>query len=127
LLLWLEVRRGPRRLPTRRPAGAALEQVFDDAVEDLIDEADPRQAVITAWARMERVLAGQGLPRRAAEAPFEYAARAFAALGLPASGLEDFAWLFEWARFSLHEVTESMREDALARLRALREGIRLAA
>jgi hypothetical protein len=125
--LWRRSRARPRDGGVRRPAGPALEKVLDEAVDDVISEEDPRRAVIEAWARMERVLAASGLPRRASEAPFEYAARAFAELGLPAAGLEGFAWLFEWARFSLNEVTASMREEAVTRLVALREGIRLAA
>jgi Domain of unknown function (DUF4129) len=127
LFLWRRSRPARRRDGFRQSAGAALEDVLDVAVDDLMSEQDPRQAVIAAWARMERVLAARGLPRRPAEAPFEYAARAFAELGLPAAGLDGFAWLFEWARFSLHEVTASMRQEALARLLALREGIRHAA
>jgi hypothetical protein len=125
--LWRSSRARPRARHNRRPAGCALEKVVEDAIDDVLSEEDPRRAVIAAWARMEMVLAASGLPRHAAEAPFEYAARAFAELGLPAAGLEGFAWLFEWARFSLNEVTASMREEAVTRLVALREGIRIAA
>lgn len=125
-LLWRQVRASPRRAGAPRPAGRALQEVLDDALDGVISEQDPRRAVIVAWARMEQVLAARGLPRRPSEAPFEYAARAFAELGLPAEGLEGFAWLFEWARFSLNEVTQAMREDAAQRLSALREGLRLA-
>jgi Domain of unknown function (DUF4129) len=127
IVLWLKLR--PRRHParTRRTLEDALGGVLDDAIEDVTQEEDPRRAVIAAWARMERLLASHGLPRRPAEAPFEYAARAFDELGLPAAGLEGLAWLFEWARFSLNEVTGEMRDQALSRLRALREDLRLAA
>jgi hypothetical protein len=127
IVLWLKLR--PRRRPvgTRSRLQDALGSVLDDAIEDVAQEQDPRRAVIAAWARMERLLASHGLPRRPAEAPFESAARALDELGLPAAGLESFAWLFEWARFSLNEVTAGMRDQALARLRALREDLRLAA
>jgi hypothetical protein len=117
-----------RGKPTpRRPFRRELEEVLDDALDDLSAEADPRQAVIAAWERLERLLAAQGLPRRPAEAPFEYVGRVSARLGLPDGGLEGFAWLYEWARFSQHAVTGSMREEAVARVVALREGIRVAA
>jgi Domain of unknown function (DUF4129) len=125
--LWRQWRPLRRRPGSRRFAGGELDDILDNALDDLVNEQDPRQAVIEAWDRMERLLAAQGLPRRPAEAPFEYAARAFAELGLPAAGLDEFAWLFEWARFSLNEVTATMREEALATLIALREGIRVAA
>jgi hypothetical protein len=126
-VLWLKLRPRRHQARTRRPLQDALEGVLDDAIEDVTQEQDPRRAVIAAWARMERVLASHGLPRRPAEAPFEYAARAFDELGLPAAGLEGLAWLFEWARFSLNAVTGEMRDQALSRLRALREDLRIAA
>jgi hypothetical protein len=125
-VLWLQLRPRRRRADERRALGEALGSVLDDAIEEVEGEQDPRRAVIAAWARTERVLSRQGLPRHAAEAPFEYAARALQELGAPAAGLQGLAWLFEWARFSLHEVTPAMREDALARLRAVREVVQLA-
>jgi hypothetical protein len=125
--LWRQWR--PFRVRDRAPRrpGEELQEILDHALDDLAYEQDPRQAVIEAWERMERLLTARQLPRHASEAPYEYAARASVRLGLPASGLEGFAWLFEWARFSVNEVTPAMRQDALARLVALREGIRVAA
>jgi len=115
--------------PRRRPAATALarlREVLDDAIDDVLAESDPRRAVIAAWARLERVMARHGLPRRDSEAPFEYAARAGAALDLEARWLERLADLFEWARFSTHDVTPGMREEALGGLVAVRDGLRLA-
>jgi Domain of unknown function (DUF4129) len=116
-------------LRPRRPAApgatlAGIRQVLEDAIEDVLAETDPRRAVIAAWARLERVLAGHGLPRREAEAPAEYAARADAELAGGAVPLGRLADLFEWARFSLHDVTPAMREEALGGLRAVRDGLR---
>ncbi|HSR22823.1 MAG TPA: DUF4129 domain-containing protein, partial [Candidatus Eisenbacteria bacterium] len=108
------------------PLARRLQAVLDDAIEDVLAEADPRRAVIAAWARLERVLARSGLPRWDSEAPFEYAARAGAALEVEASWLERLADLFEWARFSTHEVTPAMRDEALDRLVAVRDGLRVA-
>jgi len=109
---------------------ARLQAVLDDAIDDVLGEADPRRAVIAAWARLERVLAAHGVPRRDAEAPFEYAARAGAELdarlGVAGGWLEQLAGLFEWARFSTHDVTPAMREEALGGLVAVRDGLRLA-
>jgi hypothetical protein len=109
---------------------ARLQALLDDAIDDVLGEADPRRAVIAAWTRLERVLAGHGVPRHDAEAPFEYAARAGAELGaelgVDGGWLEPLAGLFEWARFSTHDVTPSMREEALSGLVAVRDGLRLA-
>ena len=39
--------------------------MLDETLDDLRNEADPRKAVIAAYARMEKILAGHGLGRRA--------------------------------------------------------------
>jgi hypothetical protein len=120
--------------PRERPGAlslARLQAVLDDAIDDVLGEADPRRAVIAAWARLERVLARYGVSRHDSEAPFEYAARAGAELdarlGVEGGWLEQLAGLFEWARFSTHDVTPAMREEALTGLVAVRDGLRLAA
>jgi hypothetical protein len=120
-------------LRPRRPLGALslarLQAVLDDAIDDVLGEADPRRAVIAAWVKLEGVLAGHGVSRRESEAPFEYAARAGteldARLGVEGGWLEQLAGLFEWARFSTHDVTPGMREEALAGLVAVRDGLRV--
>lgn len=128
VLAWWFLR--PRRPRSRALSLARLQAVLDDAIDDVLGEADPRRAVIAAWARLERVLAGHGVARRDAEAPFEYAARAGAELdaqlGVEGGWLAQLAGLFEWARFSTHEVTPAMREEALGGLVAVRDGLRLA-
>jgi hypothetical protein len=124
LVWWTLLRRRGR--PGATPV-ARVRAVLDDAIDDVLHERDPRRAVIEAWAKLERVLARQGLPRRESEAPFEFAARASVELGVEAAWLERLAGLFEWARFSLHEVTPAMREEALGGLTAVRDGLRVAA
>lgn len=125
VLAWHTLR-SARIRPSRSPL-ASLEALLDDAIEDVLAEADPRRAVIAAWARLERVLAGHGLPRRAAEAPFEFALRACLELGIQRASLERLADLYEWARFSLNEVTPAMREEALNGLLDVRDGLGVAA
>jgi uncharacterized protein DUF4129 len=119
--------RTPPTAAASRPAPAELEAVLDDALAAAAGEGDPRRAVITAWARVERLLAERGLARRPSQAPFEYARAASTAAGLEPQALEDLAALYEWARFSQHPVTADMRREALERLAEVREGIRLAA
>jgi len=125
VLSWRTLRSA--RIRSSRSPLASLEALLDDAIEDVLAEADPRRAVIAAWARLERVLAGHGLPRRAAEAPFEFALRACLELGIQRVSLERLADLYEWARFSLNEVTPAMREEALNGLLDVRDGLRVAA
>jgi Domain of unknown function (DUF4129) len=108
-----------RRRPPRTPAERLVDLV-DDTLEDLEREPDPRRAVIAAWARMERGLAAAGLPRRPAEAPFEYAGRVLeAALARPSS-VHRLTGLFERAKFSQHRIGEGDRAQAIAALRAVR-------
>jgi Domain of unknown function (DUF4129) len=121
---------GGRRRPPRTPAGH-LAELLDDTLEDLEREPDPRLAVIAAWARMERGLAAAGLPRRPAEAPFEYAARVLESawsLELRRAGrrpvpVHRLTALFERAKFSHHAIGPADRDEAIAILRAVRAGL----
>jgi hypothetical protein len=111
-----------RRRPPRTP-GERLVELLDDTLEDLEREPDPRRAVIAAWARMERGLAAAGLPRRPAEAPFEYAGRVLeSALARPGS-VHRLTGLFERAKFSRHAIGEADRDEAIAALRAVRREV----
>jgi Domain of unknown function (DUF4129) len=125
-----------RRGPPRTPAELLVE-LLDDTLDDVEREPDPRRAVIAAWARMERGLAAAGLPRRASEAPLEYAGRVLAtAAGPPGQPFGAFPTgptpavrpasvrrltdLFERAKFSHHTIDRAMRDEAVAALRAVR-------
>jgi hypothetical protein len=114
-----------RRRPPRTRAERLVE-LLDDTLEDLEREPDPRRAVIAAWARMEAGLAAAGLPRRPSEAPFEYAARvletALDPIGEgPPSSVHRLTGLFERAKFSLHDIGQGDRDQAIAALRAVRQ------
>ena len=59
--------RSDARSRGRRSGEALAEQlavVLDETLDDLRAEADPRRAIIAAYARLERVLAANGVPRR---------------------------------------------------------------
>jgi Domain of unknown function (DUF4129) len=91
-----------------------------DAAAAAAIPADPRAAVLAAYARMETALASVGLARRPSDAPREYLARLEAGLGggrAPAARLTE---LFERARFSAHPVGESSRAEAIDALETLR-------
>jgi Domain of unknown function (DUF4129) len=115
-------RRGPPRTPAER-----LVELLDDALDDLERDPDPRRAVIAAWARMERGLAAAGLPRRPAEAPFEYVGRVLAASPVRPAHVHRLTGLFERAKFSRHTIDQAMREEAVAALRAVRADLAEAA
>ncbi|MGH7704333.1 MAG: DUF4129 domain-containing protein [Candidatus Dormibacteria bacterium] len=93
---------------------------IDRSLEELAAGADPRLAVISAYERMERTLAGVGLAARNVETPLEYLERALARLPTSRTALARLTDLFETARFSTHAVGSDMRSEAESVLRSLR-------
>jgi hypothetical protein len=117
--LYAAERRRKRRLPSEALVTDELVEALDETLDDLREETDPRRAVIAAYARMERVLAGHGIPRRRFEAPHEYLARVLSDLTHGGRGAERLTALFERARFSTHEIDPSMKDDAIAAVEEL--------
>jgi hypothetical protein len=115
-------RRPPRpwRIRTREAVSAAL----DFSLDDLRNEPDLRRAIIAAYARMERALAGAGLPRAPSEAPFEYVERALRSLDTSGASVSRLTALFEWAKFSQHEPRPEMKDDAIDALATVRDELR---
>jgi Domain of unknown function (DUF4129) len=109
-----------RRRPGPLSPRAAVAAGARDAIEDIAIPADPRAAVLAAYARMEATFAGVDLARRASEAPREYLARLEAALDGGRAPAERLTSLFERARFSPHAIDEPLRAEAIEALTALR-------
>ena len=72
-----------------------------------VRRARSTQAVIAAYARLERALAAYGLPRRPSEAPEEYVARILVDLDVGTASVRRLTSLFERAKFSQHVVDEA--------------------
>lgn len=102
----------------------ALAQVMDDALEDIRAERDPRKAIIAAYARMEKLLAGFGRAREPAEAPFEYLARVLLELRVSRHPVEALTELFERAKFSLHALGGEDKSRAIQALESVRDELR---
>jgi hypothetical protein len=117
-------RRGPRQ---RNGVAATLADALDDSLDDLRAEADPRRAVIAAYARLERILAAHRLARRSPETPEEYLGRILPELDVDPASIRRLTDLFMWAKFSHHEVGPSMKEEAIAALTTTRDDLRAAA
>jgi len=105
-------------------AARALADVLDDAVDDLRTTPDPRLAVIAAYDRMERILAGHGLARRRSEAPLEYLPRVLAVLDASGPAGARLTALFERAMFSLLPVDRAEQDAAVDALVAVRDELR---
>jgi Domain of unknown function (DUF4129) len=131
---------GWRRRRRRRPAQDAAEdeatsrgaeedveiarRAIESAVEQLRDPADPRAAVIAAYARMEAVLAERQLGHLAHEAPREYLARVLREQGMPERSLATLTDMFEEARFSRHPIPRSASRRALRELQDVHVALR---
>ena len=102
---------------------AAVAQAVDESLDDLRAEPDPRRAVIAAYARLERVLAAHGLPRKPSEAPFEYLTRMLTNLSVSDHSARALTDLFERAKFSQHAVGPEMKEQAIDALETVRDDL----
>lgn len=107
-----------------RTIGEALAQVMDDALDDIRAERDPRKAIIAAYARMEKLLAGFGRARTPAEAPFEYLTRVLLELRVSRHPVEALTELFERAKFSAHELGGQDKARAIEALESVRDELR---
>jgi hypothetical protein len=121
---------GLRGIHFRRPGSplarlaAQLQEAVDDSLEGLEAEPDPRRAVIGAYARMERSLAGVGMPRSGHETSLEYLDRLLTMLDAPGAVVRRLTDLFQVAKFSDHPIGEEMKQEAIALLVELREYLR---
>ena len=122
--IWIYVRRRGELVPSdERSLEADLVVALETTIDDLRNERDARKAVIAAYAQMERTLTSHGLARHRAEAPFEYLARILRGLHVGDSATRTLTDLFEYAKFSRHEIDAAMKEEAIGALVAIREDL----
>lgn len=120
VVLWLR----PPRPAVAPPEASAARAAVDAAIGALGAEADPRRAVIAAYAAMQRTLGEHGVARSSTEAPREYLQRVLVAGQANEREARTLTGLFEEARYSTHPIPERFREAALAALRSLRGRLR---
>jgi hypothetical protein len=118
------MRRERRGLEEQHRLELELESLLDETLADLYAMRDPREAIIAAYGRMERLFASSGLPRDPSEAPMEYLNRALGELHASGSALTRLTALFEWAKFSNHEVDTGMRDEAIRALTLVRDELK---
>jgi hypothetical protein len=117
VVLALRRRRG---LLPEVPVRVRLEEVLDETLDDLHNEQDPRKAVIRAYAKMERIFAAVGVPRRESEAPVEYLERILDLVTVGSVSARRLTRLFARARFSPHEIDTGMKQEAIDAVTGLR-------
>jgi hypothetical protein len=112
-------------VPLERDTSVAdeLAASINDAIDDLEAEPDARRAVIAAYARMEGVLSRNGLRRRPSETPVEYLRRILLGLTSRGNAVRRLTSLFEQAKFSRHDIDQTMKRDAIGALREIRDDL----
>jgi hypothetical protein len=121
--MYVRSRRRLAPLWEERGLEADMVSAIETTIDDLRNERDARRAVIGAYALMERTLARHGLARDRSEAPLEYLAKILRGLHVRETAVVSLTRLFEYAKFSGHEVGPVMKEDAIEALIAIRDDL----
>jgi hypothetical protein len=123
--VWTYVRSRRRLAPLLEDRSLQVDMIsaIETTIDDLRSERDPRRAVIAAYALMERTLAAHGLARHRSEAPLEYLASILRGLHVRESAVRTLTTLFEYAKFSRHDVDAEMKEEAIEALIAIRDDL----
>ncbi len=109
--------------PKAQPRQSTLTRAIDLGLDELRAHADPREAVVAAYAPMEEVLGAHGAARRPAEAPFEYLGRVLVQVGVHAESAGRLTELFERAAFSRQAIGEPLRRDAVTALARIHDEV----
>ena len=122
---WIFISRDRPGTRSTEPDGVEeeLAGALGSTIDDLRAERDARRAVIAAYANMERILASHGFARGRSELPYEYLARVLQLLQVRESAVRSLTELFEYAKFSKHEIDPMMKERAIESLVTVREDL----
>jgi hypothetical protein len=93
------------------------------SIADLEDVAEPRAAILACYRRLQTAADEAGVARRPSDTPFELLARLLHSLGASGVAAQNLTELFERARFSDHEIDDSMRHQALQALAEVRTAL----
>jgi len=115
----------PGSAPDDEPHVRQVRRAMQAGLRELRQHADPRQAIIACYARLEYLLEDHGVPAYEHLTPQEYMGVALRGLDLPLEAFTGLIRLFELARYSLHPLDDGARAAAtsyLERLTAHLEG-----
>lgn len=96
---------------------------LDDARERLSTVVDAHDAVIAAWLSLETAIAAAGVRRRPSQTTLEFVVDVLGPLELDAEALDRLAHLYRRALFDDQPLGEDDRDEALARLDTLTDGL----
>jgi hypothetical protein len=120
--LWVLFEDGARGRSSGTVEDPQLRQVrrtMQAGLQELREHADPRQAIIACYARLEYLLEDHGVPAYHHLTPQEYMGAALRGLNLPQDAFAGLIRLFELARYSLHPLDDADRAAASAHLERL--------
>ncbi|MGI9605120.1 MAG: DUF4129 domain-containing protein [Acidimicrobiales bacterium] len=98
------------------PIDPLLQDAVDEATEFLMHGADPREAVMAAYATLEGVLALQGRGRAASQTPTEHLRVVLGLIPALEAPAVELGRLYELARFSDTTITSTDQESAATAL-----------
>ena len=101
------------------PRPHQVQRAVAAGLQELRTHAEPRQAIIACYARLEHLLTDYGVPAYAHLTPQEYMGTALRDVDLPAEAFAGLVALFELARYSLHPLDDTARLTAMAYLEQL--------
>lgn len=112
-----------QRTPEENADAIPLREAMDAGRTGLESIADPREAVIACYAQMRRVAVSAGTQLDDSDTPVETLARLLRRHRVSKSSSTRLTELFQKARFSPHQIDESMRREALEALEEVRAEI----
>lgn len=105
---------------------AVAAAIADDAAaqHQALMSGTPRNAIVQCWHRFEVHAASAGERREAWETSSEFTERVLTVIGADPRAVAGLAELFREARFSRHEVTEELRDQAIELLDRIQASLR---
>lgn len=97
-----------------------FKDLLDELLLDIAAEKNPGRAIRFGYANVQQRLAHNEMARRHDETEREFLTRALPTLGGEGDAMVELTNLFERARFSDHDVDETMRQRALRSVERLR-------
>jgi hypothetical protein len=116
-LFWLF---SSQRTPEEDADAIPLRESMDAGRIDLESIVDPREAVLACYAQMRRAAVSAGTELDDSDTPVETLARLLQRHRVSKSSSTRLTELFQKARFSPHQIDESMRREALEALEEVR-------
>lgn len=91
------------------------EEMLRAAQEQLsqLREGVPRNAIVACWLRLEDAASNAGTPPEPSETSVEFTTRVLSTYSVDDAAIQQLASLYREARFSVHEIHEAQREQAI--------------